>query len=111
MFQHHTNGFTLLELVIVISIIAALLSVLIPKQSQISNLGKKKSHEVTREMINAQLALYYLNNDSYPTSMSSNGAWSDYGRYFPDGVPASCNQGSAWSIHSNGYLNLHSSHE
>ena len=79
---------------------------------------KKKAHITERESLNSQLALYYLNNESYPSSMNSSD-WDDalnsgsYTRYFPDGPPLSCNHGVTWSINSNGYINTssHTSHE
>lgn len=112
------KGFTLAEMLVVLGIMTILLNILIPRYKKTIDTAKKKSHITERESLNSQLALYYLNNESYPNGMNSSN-WDDalnsgsYTRYFPDAPPLSCNHGVLWSINSNGYINTssHTSHE
>ncbi|MEK9657846.1 MAG: prepilin-type N-terminal cleavage/methylation domain-containing protein [bacterium] len=116
--RHNQSGFSLLEIIVVLGVISLLLSLIIPRYSTHVDHGKKQVHTCMREVINAQLSLYYLNNGSYPAYMS-NMYWDDpgdsgsYVRYFPEGVESTCNQSVSWVIHSDGYIDMsgHSGHE
>ena len=108
----------MLEILLVLSVISALLGIIIPRYQQAITVGKKKAHESERNTLNAQLALYYLNNETYPSGMTSSD-WDDtdssgsYTRYFPEGPPATCNNDTSWSINSSGYMETtgHTDHE
>ena len=65
------------------------------------------------------MMLHYLNNDAYPTAMTSSG-WTgtidsvegrDYSHYFPAEIPTLCSQSSSWSVNTSGIISIHSGHE
>jgi len=108
------RGFTLLELLIVVSIIGVLSSIAIIRVATTMQGANKQAHLASRTQIDKQLEQYFFNNSVYPTDMTITGWGGDptYKNYFPDGVPVSCNQKVAWSI-AGGRLSLssHSGHE
>ena len=114
------KGFTLVEILVVLSIITILLTIVYPTAKAHRDAALKKAHKAEYESINAQIMLHYLNNDAYPTAMTSSG-WTgtidssegrDHLYYFPAGVPTICNQSSSWSINTiTGTINEHSGHD
>ena len=95
------NGFTLIEMLIVVTIIGILAGIVLPRFQVSSDSARKSAHTIDRQNINAQIELYYFNTGQYPTAMTES-AWSQNSQndadYFPDGVPVTCNQGIAWTI-------------
>ena len=109
------SGFTLIEMLIVITIIAILAGIVLPRFASTSDSAKKSAHKAERQNINGQIEIYYFNSGTYPADMTS-GSWAegahDYKYYFPDGVPVSCNQGTAWAIDSaTNRIAIHAGHE
>lgn len=101
------QGFTLMEMLIVVTIIGILSAIVIPRFITSSSQAKASAYEAERQLINSQLELYYFINDAYPDEMT-NEAWGtsdsdgngtiDYMEYFPEGVPEKSVYGTAWSI-------------
>jgi len=65
------NGFTMIELVIVITIIGLLSSILMPNFSRIQDSAKKNTVKQVVHTLQMALESYYLESGSYPTSISS----------------------------------------
>lgn len=112
--SRNSRGFTLIEMLIVVTIIGILAAIVMPRFLSSSDQAKKNAHKTERQNINAQLELYYFDNGSYPTAMTEAG-WGGAqkaGQSFPDGVPAECNQGAAYTI-DNGRISIsnHTGHE
>ncbi len=62
------KGFTLIELMVVVIIIAALAGMVLPKIWPVSTEAKKKIAQGDISNITLALQLYRLNNDCYPSS-------------------------------------------
>ena len=106
------KGFTLMEMLIVVTIIGILAAIVIPRFVTSSAQAKANAHRADRQQINAQIELFYFVNGSYPNSMSNEAWGDDFTDYFPEGVPTGCNQSSAWQLNENtGRLQLHPGHE
>ena len=89
--QFMSKGFTLLEMLIVVTIIGVLAAVVIPRFTISTDQAKKNSNEALIQTINSQLELFYFTEGNYPAAMTNTG-WqgssSTYSDYWPDGVPA-----------------------
>ncbi len=60
------NGFTLIEVLVVVIIIAALAGMVVPKLWPVSNEAKQKIAQGDIANIGVALKLYYLKNDRFP---------------------------------------------
>ncbi|MEK9657369.1 MAG: prepilin-type N-terminal cleavage/methylation domain-containing protein [bacterium] len=77
------DGFTLVEIMIVVVIIGILAAVAIPRFVQTSNDAKSKSCAATIANINAQWETKFIKTGSYGTLAALTGDPD----YFPDGAP------------------------
>ena len=114
--NNNKKGFTLMEMLIVVTIIGILAAIVLPRFVTSSGAAKNSAHKAARQSINSQIELYYFVYDEYPTVMSDAGwnAGEDgrAARYFPEGVPTACNRYSAWAIDSTSHrLTTHTDHE
>jgi len=89
-----------MEMLIIVTIIAILMAIVFPRFVASSGQAKKSSHIAERQTINAQMELFYFNNGNYPIQPGGSlNTWiSEVESYFPDGIPATCNQGVLWKI-------------
>ena len=89
-FKKSSEGFTLLEMLIVVTIIGILAAVVIPRFSVSTAQAKKSSNDSLIQTINSQIELFYFTEGSYPSAMTNEG-WTgtltNYSDYWPDGVP------------------------
>ena len=92
------RGFTLMEMLIVVTIIGILASVIIPRFMTSSQEARVAAYEADRQMINTQLELFYFENGSYPSAMTNTGWGDDFANFFPDGVPTGSALGQPWVI-------------
>jgi len=77
------TGFSLLELLAVITIIGLIASILVPRISTTATTAKQKTCSHNRAQLNAAIEAYYLTNGVFPSSLSD----IDTPDTFPDGIP------------------------
>ena len=65
------KGFTILEMMIVLSIIALVFLLTLPNIQQKEKIIRKKECEALIEVVNAQILLYEVDNLTTPTSVDS----------------------------------------
>jgi len=80
------KGFSLLELLAVVTILGIIAAVVISRFSTTTDLAKKKLNAHNKATINAMVERYYMETGSWP---SVNLAELNDGDYFPDGIPVS----------------------
>lgn len=78
------RGVTLIELLIVVLILAALSAIAIPRISQSASNAKSKACATNIDILNSAIELYNADNDEYPTNLTT--ITSDTS-LFPDGPP------------------------
>ena len=75
------KGVTLIELLIVVLILAALAAIAIPRISQGATNAKARACQTNIDIINSAIEQYYVETGTYP------GFIGDIIQNFPDGVP------------------------
>ena len=78
------RGVTLIELLIVVLILAALSAIAIPRISQSATNAKKNACWTNIDMVNSSIEMYNADNGSYPANLQT--VTQDL-NYFPDGEP------------------------
>ncbi len=63
-------GFTLLEIMIVILVVALLFLLSVPNVNLVTNLVQKKGCEAQLSVVDAAILQYFLMHDVYPTSIN-----------------------------------------
>lgn len=85
MLSNKRKGVTLVELLIVVLILAALSAIAIPRITQSASNAKKKACSTNIDVINSSIELYAAENDgSYPADLE---VITKSTSYFPDGEP------------------------
>lgn len=90
------RGFSLIELLAVVSILALLAALILPRVSVDNDLAKKKSCNHNRTEIAIAVEQYYLSNGSWPANDLSDIAADT--NYFPNGLPTCPMSGAAYRI-------------
>ena len=91
------RGVTLVELLIVVLILAALAAIAIPRIIGGSTTAKTNACKTNVDLINSQIEMYKANTDSWPDALTDVTVNTDY---FPDGEPA-CPFGTAYTMSAN----------
>ena len=107
---NHNQGFTLMEMLIVVTIIGILASIVMPRFLTTAASAEKSAHRAERQTLNAQLELFFFTNGTQAVDGALTGWTTDVQLYFPEGIPQACNQETAW-VASNGRIVLHADHE
>ena len=99
--RHLEKGFTLMEMLIVVTIIGILSSIILPRFATSSAAAKNAVNASEKQTINSQLELFYFTNGDYPPTMTNAGWGGDdnidpeYKDYWPSGVPTANVYGTA----------------
>ncbi len=78
------EGVTLIELLIVVLILAALSAIAIPRISQSAHNAKQNACDTNVDVINSAIEMYNADNGSYPAALAT---VTGSATYFPDGAP------------------------
>jgi len=84
MVKSKRKGVTLIELLIVVLILAALSAIAVPRISQSATNAKSKACLTNIDILNSSIELYNAENGEYPTDLTT--VTSDTA-LFPDGAP------------------------
>jgi len=84
MLKLERKGVTLIELLIVVLILAALSAIAVPRISQSATNAKSKACLTNLDILNSSIELYNAENGAYPPDLAT--VTSDTG-LFPDGPP------------------------
>jgi general secretion pathway protein G len=96
--NHRRRGFSLLELLAVVTILGIIAAIIVPRVTVSSSTAKSKVRDHHKATINAAVERYYVDNNSWPAAdLSDIGANVNY---FPDGVPANPVDGTTYSLNA-----------
>ncbi len=87
------NGFTLVELLVVVLIMGALACIAVPRISQSATSAKSNACRANVKMLNSQLEVWYTTKGSWPKTLADLTGDTEY---FPDGTPV-CPFGTNYS--------------
>ena len=102
--KRSNKGFTLMEMLIVVTIIGILSAIIIPRLFTSTTSAKKNAREAERQTINSQIELFYFIEGVYPDGKGagdssdaySSAAWTDcaievgdncWKKYWPEVIP------------------------
>jgi prepilin-type N-terminal cleavage/methylation domain-containing protein len=93
------KGVTLIELLIVVLILAALAVIAIPRVSQSAAAAKTNACATNVDLINSAIEMYYANANpnAYPAALTD---VTGSATYFPDGAPT-CPLGGTYTMGAN----------
>lgn len=97
--MRNTKGFTILEMMIVLSIIALVFLLTLPNIQQKEKIIQKKGCEALTEVVNAQILLYEIDNLSSPSTiqdMIAKGYLKETQRRCPSGDMIEIRNGEAY---------------
>ena len=89
------KGFTLVELLVVVLILGALVTLAIPRITGSAFNARVNACRTNVDRINSQIELYYQNEDTWPLNFND---LTNDPNYFPDGAPE-CPFGNPYTIH------------
>jgi prepilin-type N-terminal cleavage/methylation domain-containing protein len=96
--QVKSSGFSLLELLAVVTILGIIAAIIIPRVTISSDTAKQRVRDHHKATINAAVERYYIDNNAWPAAdLSDIGADTDY---FPEGIPTNPVDNSAYSLNT-----------
>ncbi len=98
------KGFTLVELLIVVLILAALAAIAVPRIGASAANAKRKACDTNIDIMNGQIELYTANEGSAPSALTD--VTTDP-NYFPDNEPVCPFDASAYVLGANGHVTPH----
>jgi prepilin-type N-terminal cleavage/methylation domain-containing protein len=94
----NSRGFSLLELLAVVTILGIIAAVIVPRISVSSSTAKQKVRDHHKATINAAVERFYIDNGTWPANDLSD--ISANVTYFPDGIPVNPVDGSAFTLNA-----------
>ena len=95
----HRRGFSLMELLAVVTILGIIAAVVVPRVTTSSDFAKQKVNDHNKGTINSAVERYYIDTGSWPSNDLNE---LDNVTYFPDGLPTNPIDGSAYGSPSDG---------
>ena len=92
------RGFSLLELLAVVTILGIIAAIIVPRVTVSSATAKTKVRDHQKATINAAVERFYIDNGNWPANNLS-----DIGvnaNYFPDGLPTNPVDGTAYTLNA-----------
>jgi general secretion pathway protein G len=92
------RGFSLLELLAVVTILGIIAAIIVPRVTLSSSSAKEKVRDHHKATINAAVERFYVETNTWPANDLS-----DIGvnaSYFPDGIPVNPVDGSAYALNA-----------
>lgn len=96
--RNKKSGFSLLELLAVVTILGIIAAIIVPRVTVSSDTAKQRVRDHHKATINAAVERYYVDTGSWPANDLS-----DIGvdlNYFPDGIPANPVDSSAYTLNA-----------
>lgn len=93
-------GFSLMELLVVVTILGVLAVIIVPRITTTSATAEQRADEQNRLAINSAIERYYIDQGDWPTDLSDLDGHQDY---FPEGIPLNPTDGSTYSMNSTTY--------
>ena len=91
------KGVTLIELLIVVLILAALSAIAIPRISQSATNARQNACDTNVDVINSAIEMYNADTGGYPAALTD---VTNNVNYFPDGAPV-CPLGGTYTMGAN----------
>ena len=107
------KGFTLIEMILVIAILAAIATIAIPRVTYSRRQAEIAACSASKSIINSQIELFYMDTGEFPHNVtfwntSSAPTTNLLYDYLPDGVP-NCPLGAGWVYNTTTHhINAHS---
>lgn len=96
--RNKKGGFSLLELLAVVTILGIIAAIIVPRVTTSSDTAKQRVMEHHKATINSAVERWYIDNNSWPAlDLSDIGADINY---FPEGIPANPVDGSAYALNA-----------
>lgn len=95
---HKTRGFSLLELLAVVTILGIIAAIIVPRVTVSSDTAKQRVRDHHKATINAAVERWYIDKNSWPANdLSDIGADVNY---FPEGIPTNPVDNSAYTLNA-----------
>lgn len=99
----NNSGKSVIELLIVMVILGAFTAIMLPNIFSANAKSKQAKFFAQKQIINAQLELFYLKNGRYPVQEAPLSNWKDNVTvYFENGLPESDPYGQIWEVSETG---------
>ncbi len=95
---HKPCGFSLLELLAVVTILGIIAAIIVPRVTVSSDTAKQRVRDHHKATINAAVERWYIDKNSWPANDLSDIA-ADI-NYFPEGIPANPVDSSAYTLNA-----------
>lgn len=92
------RGFSLMELLAVVTILGIIAAIIVPRVSVSSNTAKEKVHAHNLATINSAVERWYIEKGTWPADIDALEADTNY---FPESIPVNPVNGNAYSLDTN----------